>query len=158
MTFRRRITSLFTSFRRRKKVRIRHVVEIHEAPVKVKPLPARKRLLKTVKAYPRVVGTQSIDHEKHLLALGWEQVKNGFRGYLDYNGRPIRALLKRRYGREYQIFLFRPPMEAFDDHDEQCLNYSGRGWFYVHMEKGKEGNGNPIALINCVQDKLSNDN
>jgi len=132
------------------------VVEIYDKPVRVYPEKPKKKILGRQKSPLKVVGRiGSMDQENDLTRMGWIPVTDGYRGYVYFNGKPILAQLKRRFGREYHIFLHEPDVKIFSIHDLQCLNYSGKGWYYVHMEKGKEGNGNPLALINCVQDKLS---
>lgn len=156
ISFWQRFTSRFPNIRRRRRVRVAHVVEVYDTPITVYPEQPKRKLFKRVKTPTKVVGRiGSIDQEKDLLRLGWEPVPDGYKGNVYFQGKPIVARLKLRYGREFHIFLYKPDKEIFDKHDLQCLNYSGRGWYYVHMQKGKEGNGNPLALINCVQDKLS---
>lgn len=153
----RKIASHLPVIQRRRRVRVAHIVEVYDEPITVYPQRPKKKLFRRVRTPTKVVGRiGTIDQSMDLLRLGWKPVSDGYVGYVHYKGKAIKARLKLRYGREFHIYLHKPDKEIFNKHDLQCLNYSGRGWYYVHMLKGKEGNGNPLALINCVQDKLSN--
>jgi len=70
---------------------------------------------------------------EELAEMGWEEISNGFRGYIDGPSFKLPAILERRYGAVFELYVYNPPQKILSCPRGPCFMSYRDEWRRVNF-------------------------